>query len=68
MDSEFGTLLMKEINKRLHGDGAVPGLYSAIRSCKTFDAYKEMCGKMTALEEVIEIMTEVAKKMNMRRQ
>lgn len=64
MDSAFANELMRFLLLKLNGDKNREGLHTALRKCQTFEKYREMVGQITAYEDVVERMQEIARKMN----
>jgi hypothetical protein len=63
-DMAFAAALERSIRAVLHGDSGKPGLYEAILSTNTWDDFNRTRATIIAYEIVLNMMRDVAKRMN----
>jgi hypothetical protein len=63
-DLEFKAILERQLLLKLRGDDGQGGLYRGILSCEDMNAFNRTRGEIQAYEHMLELMTEVAKRMN----
>lgn len=63
-DLEFKAILERQLLLKLRGEDGQGGLYKGLLSCADWDAVNRTRGEIQAYEHMLELMQEVAKRMN----
>ena len=63
-DLEFKAIMERQLLMKLRGEDGQGGLYRGMLSCVDFDSFNRTRSEIQAYEHVIELMQEVAKRMN----
>jgi hypothetical protein len=63
-DLEFKAILERQLLLKLRGEDGQGGLYRGLVSCADWDAVNRTKGEILACEQMLLLMTEVAKRMN----
>jgi hypothetical protein len=63
-DITFADALEREIRTRLQGDQASQGLYRELMGSPNWEAFVRKQGTILALEEVLRVMREIARRIN----
>jgi hypothetical protein len=63
-DLEFKAIMERQLLLRLRGEDGQGGLYRGLLSCVDFDSFNRTRSEIQAYEHILELMTDVAKRMN----
>lgn len=63
-DLEFKFILERQLLVKLRGDDGRGGLYRGLLSCVDWDSVNRTRGEIQAYEHMLELMQEIAKRMN----